>query len=257
MTACASDTRFQAILFDMPLTQLRLRPRCVLQLCLRVGQHPALRRACERYPGLWRLVLRIAYLTDCEGRIRALCGRELAYHNQQHAADSVLAMAWLLAGSTGIGERLALLSIAAMAGHDLGHQGRSNEALGTCQEALTARRIDTACAREVARADRTLLARLVLGTNPSRVRANHDRYLADPADPQRHVQVLMNEADIAASLSPRWGPALTHALLVERGEAGAGHRVHGLWRAFVTQSRISTPAGRRLLTPLPRRNPST
>lgn len=251
MTACAPALHPPSLPFDAPLSQLRHRPGSILQLCLRVSRHPPLRHACERHPGLWQLVLRIAHLTDSEGRALALRGQELAYHNRRHAADCVLAMAWLLAGSTGIGERLTLLSIAAMAGHDLGHQGRSNHALGACQEARTARRLDTACAQGLARADRALLARLVRGTDPAQVDANHDRYLADPADARGHVQVLMNEADIAASLSPRWGPPLTRALQLERGEDASGPRVQRLWQAFVMQSRISTPAGRRLLRPHP------
>ena len=183
---------------------------------------------------------------------------ELPYHNRHHAAEAALAMAELCAKAMALG----LLSpdeagagVAAMLGHDLGHDGRLpgggvlEACAGTALAALAA-------AEGVDDAQADLMAAVVRATDPALAPGNAARAagLAPPGPGGRSHDLLFalaNEADICASLLPRLGPRLGRALErewrrhAEQGVPGAGSQAGRLafLRAVPPFSRPATVLG--------------
>jgi len=76
----------------------------------------------------------IADAVERDGAVRAAIGREPAYHGRHHQAEATIAMGWLAGASRRLGQMRredAVLCVAAMAGHDLGHPGRDDGPRGT------------------------------------------------------------------------------------------------------------------------------
>ena len=149
---------------------------------------------------------------------------EPAYHNRHHAAEATLAMGLLCRHAVKqgcIGVRQAAIGIAAMVGHDMGHDGsqtRGGVLERRSRDAATA----LAAAAGVLPADLTALGDVILGTDPDRVPGNAARHAGrlppGPFGPaQDALCVLANEADVCASLLPTLGPCLGLLLAQEWG----------------------------------------
>lgn len=149
---------------------------------------------------------------------------EPAYHNRHHAAEATLAMGLLCRHAVKqgcVGVRQAAIGIAAMVGHDMGHDGsqtRGGVLERRSRDAATA----LAAAAGVLPADLTALGDVILGTDPDRVAGNAARHAGrlppgqfGPA--QDALCVLANEADVCASLLPTLGPCLGLLLAQEWG----------------------------------------
>ncbi len=135
-------------------------------------------------------------------------GTEPPYHDRHHQAEATLAAGWLTRAAREAGAlapRAAVLSVLALAGHDLLHDGSCGGAPG----ALEARSADAAAALapEVTTADRAEIRRLILATDPTR------------AAPDDLCGRLVREADLFASLTPHHGLRLSEALAREWREA--------------------------------------
>jgi adenylate cyclase len=153
--------------------------------------------------------------------------RTLPYHNPHHFAEATLAMGWLCASARALGlisARDAVLSVVAMVGHDIGHDGvtitggilESRAAADTARIARDAGMDDRECAR---------LSDIILGTDPAEVAANAARSSGRrPPGPfgvtGDWLRSLANEADVMASLMPVLGLHLGTALAEERRLAG-------------------------------------
>jgi hypothetical protein len=187
---------------------------------------------------------------EADGRSRARRGEELAYHNRTHVSDCLLALACLYRLETSLDERSKLLGLVVMAGHDLGHQGRTNEELGSPgeQERQTLARLIEGAWRGLKPADLDLASRLLLGTDPAVVEDNHRRFEQSAAESRVDLlQVLINEADIAGSLHPHLAEGLTMALLKERGQIECKDSAAAMYTAFRARTLVSSVPGRCLL----------
>ncbi|MEY4317095.1 MAG: hypothetical protein RI902_903 [Pseudomonadota bacterium] len=175
-------------------------------------------------------------------------GKELAYHNRAHAADAITALACLLADTPDLSDTDKWLAMIAMAGHDFGHQGKTNQQLGHSQEEITAAWLQAEVAAHLSTEQISRLTTWVMGTDPALVAANHAAYEASPKDVDVLLQVLINEADIAASLLPEFALGLTRQLLQERGLPDQdASEVQAFYAGFRSHARVSSFAGKRLL----------
>lgn len=180
-------------------------------------------------------------------------GKELAYHNRAHAADAITALACLLADTSELSDTDQWLAMIAMAGHDFGHQGKTNQQLGCSQEEITAAWLKEEVAEHLSTEQVNRLTSWVMGTDPALVAANHAAYAASPKDVDVLIQVLINEADIAASLLPEFALGLTRQLLEERGLSHLdASEVQAFYEGFLAHARVSSPAGKRLLMAEPK-----
>lgn len=140
-------------------------------------------------------------------------GGEPAYHDRHHQAETVLAMGWLAGAARRLGlltTGQAELAIAAMAGHDLLHDGQVPPARG----ALELRSADAAAeigAREGLDTEAlAALRRTILATTwPWREEEAPDL-----------VCRLAREADLFGSTMPELGPRLSRQLAIELAAAG-------------------------------------
>lgn len=140
-------------------------------------------------------------------------GAEPAYHDRHHQAEAALAMGWL----AGAARRMGLLSgdeaalaIAAMAAHDLLHDGRIYSERGLLERRSANAAAAIARAEGLAEADIAWLRRIVLATTWPW----HDDEATDLAS---H---LAREADLFGSSLPVLGPVLSRRLAQELAAAG-------------------------------------
>jgi hypothetical protein len=148
-------------------------------------------------------------------------GPDHPYHNRHHLAETILAMGWLCAATRAAGTitpEQAWLGVLAMAGHDLGHDGRRDTGGQLETQAAQAMQRIGATAGLTQDALETLRA-VILATAPDAVTA------ATGARPGQGAAGLLGslarEADIAASLMLRLGWRLTAALHREWTAVGA------------------------------------
>ncbi|MFM1827581.1 MAG: hypothetical protein RLY67_962 [Pseudomonadota bacterium] len=187
---------------------------------------------------------------EADGRSRARRGEELSYHNRAHVADCLLALACLYRFDSHLDDHAKLLGLVVMAGHDLGHQGRTNEELGSAgeQERQTLARLVEGAWRGLRPADLSAASQLLLGTDPAAVKENHRRFLAMEQPSELDLlQVLINEADIAGSFHPSLAESLTLALLRERGQVECKVSAASMYEIFRSQAMVSSTPGRLLL----------
>jgi serine/threonine-protein kinase RsbW len=190
----------------------------------------------------------VVNLVDQDGQRRADVQRELNYHNRAHVADALTALAFLLAESSQLSTAEKWLAMIAMAGHDLGHQGKTNQQLQACQEEITADWLSRDALNLLLPQEKAELVRWIIGTDPERVAANHRAFLDDPESHSKLLQVLINEADVAASLVPQLAAKLTQQLLIERGVVSPTiEQITGLYEGFRSHCLISSPAALRQL----------
>jgi len=149
---------------------------------------------------------------------------EPAYHNRHHAAEATLAMGLLCRHGVTQGcidARHAAIGIAAMVGHDMGHDGSQTRG-GVLERRSRDAAAALAAAAGVLPADLALLGDVILGTDPDQVAGNAARHAGrlppGPLGPaQDALRVLANEADVCASLLPTLGPRLGLLLAQEWG----------------------------------------
>jgi hypothetical protein len=140
-------------------------------------------------------------------------GQEPAYHDRHHQAETILAMGWLagLARRQGLLDtREAALAVAAMAGHDLLHDG----SVGGSRGVLEKRSADaTAAIAEAEGLDADGIAairRIIAATT----------WPWDDAEAPDLPCRLAREADLFGSALPELGPSLARRLVTELAAAG-------------------------------------
>ena len=145
---------------------------------------------------------------------------ELPYHNRYHVSEAVRAMGCLcgLAAEIGlISDEQASLGVAAMIGHDWGHDGTPG---GDGRlERLAADRV-LARAQSLSVAARAVLTEVIVATNPALVDENAARAAGElpprPLGPGVDALChIANEADVFASLLPELGWLEAEALAEE------------------------------------------
>jgi hypothetical protein len=140
-------------------------------------------------------------------------GGEPAYHDRHHQAETMLAMGWLAGLARRLGlldARLAALSVAAMAGHDLLHDGSVGGPRGVLERRSADRSAAIAAAEGVDAAGIAAIRRIITATTWPWEEAEA------PDLPCR----LAREADLFASTLPRLGPRLARRLVAELAAAG-------------------------------------
>jgi len=192
---------------------------------------------------LIRTFLDVVDLVEEEGQRLASIGKELAYHNRSHVADTINALGFLLSKTRVLNDEDRLLALITMAGHDLYHQGKPNEQLRITQEETTSRLLDENCLYLLSSNQRRRVVSWVLGTKPDVVQANHLAYRNSNKNRHLLTQIMINESDIAASLNSALSFDLTKSLLIERGKLNPlVEEVSQLHNAFTKSCYISSDA---------------
>lgn len=165
----------------------------------------------------------LAVLIEQDGHRRLSQGREPAYHNRLHMADTLVALTALILASRQ-DEALAArpshaewVAMLAMLGHDYLHDGTINQTPSQLELRSADHLAPLMRLHGVAEADMQQVREYILLTDPSRVAASHQQIaqrrfsLSDP----HCMAVLVQEADILASSLPDPGQALTRQLAEE------------------------------------------
>jgi hypothetical protein len=187
---------------------------------------------------------------EADGQRLANLGLELAYHNRAHIVDAVTSLSCLMHATPQLSAAHQWTALIAMVGHDLGHQGKTNKELQTKQEEITADWVVRCCLAGLPAAQSSQIRRFIELTDPAVVRLNHFAYRKKVSDENLLLQVLINEADIAASMVPQLAVDLTRALLKERGNPSATpQEVAELYAEFKKSCVLSSDAAQLLLSP--------
>ncbi len=190
----------------------------------------------------------IVNVVEAEGEKLSSKGIEPHYHNRKHFSDAVTALSIYLRYSENIPNKSALLALIATVSHDLGHRGKMNSELPFTQESLTAEWVLSELKPYLVDEELALVNQYILKTDPNVVSNNHADYLANPDDKGYYLQVLINEADISASLIPELCHPLTDSLLRERGILKPSKSdIQKLFTAFKSQVLISTDVAKYFL----------
>lgn len=179
---------------------------------------------------------------------------EHAYHNRHHVCDVVSAIVLLLqqtAEEPNSPASVVDCMITAALGHDLHHDG-----LGTIAELYVERRSATAVLAigqeaGLSAADMSFIEALILATYPPVQRELRQKLAVEQGPDQAELFYLMfGEADVLASLTPRFGKVLSVHLSAEWRKAGlvlpfmpdedAGRAI------FLAGYRLVTPSSRQL-----------
>lgn len=180
-------------------------------------------------------------------------GYEPQYHNRLHTADALTAVCLLMQT---IKEQAFVLSdewaaalLLAVTSHDVLHPGGANAFVQEFEEcsALEMRDITQGLKIEALWTDR--VSELILRTDPTLVAGNHSKVKDTHFEMNLDwACVLMNEADILASATSRFGPELGQALAQEW--ALKNHPLHHVVGTpegrlqFLSSLRFSTPASK-------------
>lgn len=191
---------------------------------------------------------RVIHLVNLEADQRLQGQGELSYHNRDHISDVLLALCFLFLNSPNLPREDQLIGLVAMAGHDLGHQGKTNQELSLSQEVLTADLIDKNALSALLPRTRQRIKNLIIGTDPSLVEQNHVAFRKNASNNDLLLQVLLNEADIAVSVLTPFGMQMTANLLNERGVLHSTDAlVSATFSAFRSKVLFSSPAAIALL----------
>ena len=186
---------------------------------------------------------------EADGQRLANLGLELPYHNRAHIVDAVTSLSCLMHATPQLSAAHQWTALIAMVGHDLGHQGKTNKELQTKQEEITADWVVRCCLAGLPVAQSSQIRRFIELTDPAVVRLNHFAYRKKVSDENLLLQVLINEADIAASMVPQLAVDLTRALLKERGNPSATpQEVAELYAEFKKSCVLSSDAAQLLLS---------
>lgn len=186
---------------------------------------------------------------ESDGQRLANLGLELPYHNRAHIVDAVTALSCLMHASPNLSAESQWMALIAMVGHDLGHQGKTNKELQAKQEDITADWVVRCCLAGLSVAHSSQIRRFIELTDPAVVRLNHFAYRKKSNDDNLLLQVLINEADIAASMVPQLAVDLTRALLKERGNPSpSAQEVAQLYAEFKKSCVLSSDAANLFLS---------
>jgi len=176
---------------------------------------------------------------------------EPRYHNRLHTADALTAMCLLIQALQethfSVDDEWAAALLLAVTAHDVLHPGGANAFLQEFEQRSVAELQITASAHAVDSVWLQRVKAMILRTDPTLVSDNHDR-VKDSAFEMNldWACVLINEADILASATALFGPALGEALAQEW--ALKNHPLHHVVgtpsgrRHFLSSLRFSTPA---------------
>lgn len=182
---------------------------------------------------------------------------ELPYHNRYHVAETVLAMGLLcaLAQTDGLLDAdMMALGVAAMVGHDLGHDG-SPPQNGRLERLAVALSLPVLGAAGLDPTGLDIVSEVILATDPERAATNAARVAGSvPGDPRgRSFDLLCqiaNEADVFVALLPSRGWRMGFALAAEwraGGYPGADAVASFSGRlAFLRRYRLFSPPAERL-----------
>jgi len=179
---------------------------------------------------------------------------EPLYHNRLHTADALTAICLLIQAlqkkNMMVDDDWAAAFLFAVTSHDVRHPGGANGFLQELERrsAKEMQYIATPLGIDVVWLQR--VRELILRTDPTLVAANHDYVKNTPF--QMNLDwacVLINEADILASATSRYGPELGHALAQEWALKNHPlHQVVGTPQGrlqFLSSLRFSSPASER------------
>jgi hypothetical protein len=163
----------------------------------------------------------IAAAVEHDGAVRAAVGREPAYHGRHHQAEATLVMGWLAGTARRLGQMRpddAVLCVAAMAAHDLGHPGRDDGPRGAlkAQSADLGGRI--AAASGLSADDVRRLRAVVLSTTWPWL----------PDEEAGFAGRLAREADVFGLAMPTLGRRLGRLLAQEQAAAGQAEAAEAL-----------------------------
>jgi hypothetical protein len=176
---------------------------------------------------------------------------EPQYHNRLHTADALTAVCLLIQTikeqAFTLSDEWAAALLLAVTSHDVLHPGGANAFVQEFEQrsALEMRDITQGLKMDALWTER--VSELILRTDPTLVAANHDKVNNTPFEMNLDwACVLMNEADILASATSRYGPELGQALAQEW--ALKNHPLHHVVGTpegrlqFLSSLRFSTPA---------------
>ncbi len=181
----------------------------------------------------------------------AQCSYEPHYHHRLHTADALTAMCLLIQALQAQGiavedDWTAALLLAAIS-HDALHPGGANRFTQEFELRSANEMQNIAQDLQIDKAWLEHVRALILRTDPTLVAANHDKVKASPFEMNLDwACVLLNEADILASATSRYGPDLGLALAQEW--ALKDHPLHSFVGTangrlqFLSGLRFSTPA---------------
>ena len=226
-------------------SELSLR-NCALEALDRCNLH---QNQLSEESKLFEAFMLITDIVEQEGVNLSAAGKELQYHNRAHFSDVVTCLSYFLKYSKNVSRRDALLALIVGVSHDLGHQGKTNKELLVSQEELTSARVAIELKECLSEKELVTIKKLIIGTDPHLVHDNHCEYLREPLDIDLYLQVLINEADIFASLTPVLDLKLTKSLLEEKGiKNPTAFEISDLLTAFKSQAMISTEVARYFLS---------
>ena len=176
---------------------------------------------------------------------------EPLYHNRLHTADALTAICLLIQAlqkkNIVVDDEWAAAFLFAVTSHDVLHPGGANSFLQEIERrsAKEMQYIATPLGIDVVWLHR--VRELILRTDPALVTGNHDKVQGVAFEMNLDwACVLINEADILASATSRYGPALGHALANEW--AFKNHHLHQVVGTakgrlqFLSSLRFSSPA---------------
>lgn len=160
------------------------------------------------------------------------------YHNRLHTADALVSLCWLLlvlkAQGHAVSDEWTACLLLAVTSHDVLHPGGANSHLQEFEQQSVNLLQRLANEHQVSAHWLAIASHLILHTDPALVAANHDKVQHTPFAMNRDwATVLMNEADILASATHRFGPSLGRALADE-----------WQWRQHPLHAVVGTDAGR-------------
>jgi hypothetical protein len=176
---------------------------------------------------------------------------EPLYHNRLHTADALTAICLLIQAlqkkNIVVDDEWAAAFLFAVTSHDVLHPGGANGFLQEIERrsAKEMQYIATPLGIDVVWLHR--VRELILRTDPALVTGNHDKVQGVAFEMNLDwACVLINEADILASATSRYGPALGHALANEWAFKNHPlHQVVGTAKGrlqFLSSLRFSSPA---------------
>ena len=165
----------------------------------------------------------VSELVEQDGVRRYTLGREPAYHNRLHIADTIVCMTYLLKTSAALNVPGALkpatmaMALCIMAGHDFLHPGGTNTRPGEFEACAVQDLQPVMTAAGLTLVERQTLKHCIMATDPTRVKGIHLQVRTRPYDLRQTdcLTVLVLEADIMASTLPHTESSLTQSLAIE------------------------------------------